>query len=126
MGINGEARYFGRRTSDGAPSSRQVSLIEREQIAEHATLLGIEAILPGAVRANIETFGINLVPLVGQSIQIGSAILYLTKPRDPCDKMDRICQGLRKAMDNGKQGVLARVVRSGSIQVGDLITLANV
>ncbi len=122
-GIRGEPRYFGRRSFVGEPSARQVSLIEREQIAEHAALLGVTAISPGAVRANIETFGIKLVPLVGQSIQIGSAILQLTQPRDPCEKMDRVCRGLRKLMENDKQGVLARVIRSGTIRVGDRITL---
>src|SRR5262249_10846222 len=101
-----------------------VSLIEREQIAEHASLLGVAAIPPGAVRANIETLGIKLVPLAGQSIQIGSAILCLTKPRDPCEKMDRVCRGLRKLMENSKQGVLARVIRPGTIRIGDPITLA--
>src|SRR5215475_5867715 len=61
-GISGETRYFGkisRRT--GRPSRRQVSLIEREQIAEHAAALGLQSIAPGAVRANIETLGINLM-----------------------------------------------------------------
>ena len=123
MGIRGEPRYFGRRSLVGQPTTRQVSLIEREQIAEHASMLGVAAISPGAVRANIETLGINLVPLVGKSIQIGTAILYITKPRDPCEKMDRICRGLRKLMEHDKQGVLARVIQSGTIRVGDLIIL---
>lgn len=124
-GIRGEPRYFGRRSLAGQPTTRQVSLIEREQIAEHAAVLGVETILPGAVRANIETFGIKLVPLVGKSIQIGSATLYITKPRDPCEKMDRICRGLRGLMEDDKQGVLARVVRSGTICVGDRIVVAT-
>jgi hypothetical protein len=125
MGIRGELRYFGRRRFSGRATTRQVSLIEREQIAEHAAALGVEAISPGAVRANIETFGIKLVPLVGKSIQIGSAMLYVTKPRDPCEKMDRICQGLRELMEDDQQGVLARVTRSGIIRVGDLVTVAE-
>jgi MOSC domain-containing protein YiiM len=126
MGIRGEPRYFGRRSLSGRPGSRQVSLIESEQIAEPAAALGVECISPGGVRANIETFGIKLVPLVGKSIQIGSAVLLITQPRDPCEKMDRICQGLRKLMENDKQGVLARVVRSGTIRVRDLIRLLTV
>ena len=124
-GILGEPRYFGRRGFNGKPSTRQISLIEREQIAEHAAVLGLECIAPGAVRSNVEIFGIKLVPLTGQSIQIGDAVLQITKPRDPCEKMDRICQGLRALMESGKQGVLARVIRSGTIRVGDLITLAT-
>src|SRR5438874_9274034 len=98
-GIAGEPRYFGRVSRDrGKPSRRQVSLIEREQIADHAATLGLATIAPGAVRANIETEGIALVPLVGHQIEIGEAILFLYAPRDPCAKMDVICQGLRELM----------------------------
>jgi MOSC domain-containing protein YiiM len=123
-GIVGEPRYFGRLSrTTGEPSRRQVSLIEREQIAEHAIALGLEAIAPGAVRSNIETQGIALVPLVGRQIQIGSAVLSVCAPRDPCAKMDAICQGLRALMLNNRQGVLAEVVRSGVIRRGDAITV---
>src|SRR5947209_5716519 len=83
-GIVGEPRYFGRVSRDsGKPSRRQLSLIEREQIAEHAATLGLQKIGPGAVRANIETEGISLVPLVGQQVEIGEAVLFLYAPRDP-------------------------------------------
>jgi MOSC domain-containing protein YiiM len=120
-GILGEPRYFGRRSRDGQPGKRQVTLIEREQIAEHATVLGLQSIGPGRVRSNIETTGINLIEHLGQNIRIGEAILFLYAPRDPCEKMDAICQGLREQMLNNKQGVLALVVRSGKIAVGDFI-----
>jgi MOSC domain-containing protein YiiM len=123
-GILGEPRYFGRRSRDsGKPSRRQVTLIEREQIAEHATALGLKSIPPGAVRSNIETRGINLIALIGQEIQIGDAVLALYAPRDPCEQMDAICQGLRQLMTENRQGVLAEVVRSGKISVGDSISV---
>jgi len=120
-GILGEPRYFGRLSSNGQPSRRQVSLIEREQIAEHAAALGLASIPPGAVRANVETTGVKLVPLAGRQIQIGQAILFITAPRDPCAKMDAIRHGLRKLMTHDRQGVLAQVVKSGVIRVGDEI-----
>jgi len=121
-GIQDNPRYFGRVSkSTGQPNRRQVSLIEREQIAEHATTLGLQSIAPGAVRSNIETSGIDLVGLVGREVRIGTAVLLLYAPRDPCEKMDRICQGLREQMMSNRQGVLAEVVRSGRIQVGDEI-----
>ena len=123
-GVAGEPRYFGRLSSStGQPSRRQVSLIEREQVAEHAAALGMQGIPPGGVRSNIETEGIALVPLVGRQVQIGSAVLHLYAPRDPCHKMDLICQGLRERMMNQRQGVLAEVVQSGRIRRGDLITV---
>ena len=126
-GILGEPRYFGRESRDTRkPSKRQVSLIEQEQIAEHATALGLPGILPGAVRSNIETSGIQLVALVGQEIEIGEAVLFLYSPRDPCSKMDAICQGLRELMLNDRQGVMAQVVRSGKVRVGDSIVVRHV
>ena len=121
-GISGNPRKFGAISrSTGLPSKRQVTLIEREQIGEHAVALGLETIGPGAVRSNIETDGIDLVALVGRSIQIGEAVLFLYEPRTPCEKMDRICQGLRALMEHSKQGVLAQVVRGGVIRVGDAV-----
>ena len=122
-GIADEPRYFGklsRRT--GRPSRRQVSLFEREQIAEHAAALGLESIPPGAVRANIETTGIDLVKLIGKQIQIGDAILLVYEARTPCQRMDAICSGLRSLMENNRQGVLAEVIRSGIIRDRDLIS----
>ncbi|MBI2928035.1 MAG: MOSC domain-containing protein [Verrucomicrobia bacterium] len=125
-GILGEPRYFGRLgPTDGQPSRRQVSLIEREQLAEHAAALGLEKISPGAARSNIETDGVNWQGLLGQRVQIGDAVLLVDQPRKPCHKMDALCQGLRALMENNRQGVLAVVVRSGVISVGDTIRLVN-
>ena len=121
-GIVGNSRKFGvlsRRS--GRPSKRQVSLIEREQLAEHAVTLGLQSIPPGAVRSNIETSGIDLIALVGKQIQIGDAILFFYEARTPCEKMDRLCRGLRALMENNRQGVLAQVVRGGVIRVGDAL-----
>ena len=120
-GIEGNPRYFAKRNLAGQPSRRQVTLIERGVIAEHAARLALASIPPGKVRSNIETEGINLVPLIGQTIRIGSAVLYLYDRRTPCAKMDAICPGLRKQMENGQQGVLAQVIESGRIAVGDPI-----
>ena len=123
-GIQGDTRYFGRLSRDnGQPTRRQVTLIEREQVAEHAATLGLPSIAPGAVRSNIETTGINLISLLGREVEIGGALLLLHSPRDPCAKMDALCQGLRALMMDRRQGVLAEVLRSGTIRVGDAIRL---
>ena len=122
-GILGEPRYFGKISRHtGNASRRQVSLMEREQIAEHAATLGLEAIPPGIVRANIETEGVDLVQLLGKRIKIGDAILFLYEGRTPCGQMDAICTGLRALMENNRQGVLAEVIQSGVIRREDLIT----
>jgi MOSC domain-containing protein YiiM len=125
-GIANDNRYFGRVSRDtGKPSRRQVTLIEREQIAEHAAVLGLAEIAPGAVRSNIETTGISLVSMLGKEIEIGTALLYLHSRRDPCAKMDAICQGLREKMMDGKQGVVAEVRRGGKVRVGDAIQVRS-
>lgn len=121
-GIRDDLRYLDKRSRDtGQPSRRQVSLIERELLTEHAAALGLAEIPPGAARSNIETRGLNLVSLIGREIEIGEAVLFLNTHRDPCAKMDAICQGLRQRMMNQRQGVLAEVRRSGKIRVGDPI-----
>jgi|SRR5438552_13056071 len=123
-GIFDEPRYFGRLSrKTGQLSKRQVTLIEREQIRQHAETLGLSSIPHGAVRSNIETLHINLIALIGSEIEIGEAVLLLYAPRDPCSKMDAICQGLRELMTKNRQGVLATVIRSGKIRVGDSIKL---
>jgi MOSC domain-containing protein YiiM len=123
-GIVGEPRYFGkisRRT--GKPSRRQVSLIEREQIAKHAATLGLQSIPPGIVRSNIETEGIDLIQHIGTEIKIGEAVLFLYEGRTPCAQMDAICMGLKGLMENNRQGVMAEVVRSGVVRCQDLIVI---
>ncbi len=121
-GIQEDKRYFGRKSrSTGQPSRRQVTLIEREMIADHATTFGVEMIGAGDVRSNIETTGVDLLALVGHDVQVGEAIVHFYEPRTPCAKMDALIPGLREAMENGRQGVLAFVVQSGAVVVGDVI-----
>jgi MOSC domain len=123
-GILNEPRYFeriSRRT--GQPSRRQVSLIEREQIAAHTAALRLEGIPPGAVRANVETEGIELAACLGCRVQIGEAVLLIYEARLPCEKMDAVCRGLRELMQHNRQGVLAEVLSSGTIRVGDPIAV---
>lgn len=119
-GIAGNKRYFSR------PTRRQVTLIEREQLAEHAALLDWDKIGPGTVRSNIETTGVWFREFIGRHIKIGAtATLFLYEARKPCHKMDAIAKGLRHLMENGRQGALAQIVSSGVIQIGDVITLAK-
>jgi MOSC domain-containing protein YiiM len=112
---NGEGRLFDR------GSKRQVTLIEREQLAENANALGHPGLKPGDVRSNIETEGIDLISLKGKQVQVGDAVLLLYEVRTPCWKMDKLIEGLRARMEEDRQGMLAQVVRSGTIRVGDSI-----
>ena len=125
-GLERDLRYFARISSrTGRQTERQVSLIAREQVADHASALGLESITPGRVRSNIETTGVDLIPLLGREVEVGGARLRFNAPREPCAKMDAICKGLRERMLDRRQGVLAEVTRSGTISVGDAIRICS-
>jgi MOSC domain-containing protein YiiM len=117
-GIRDEPRYFGRKSRSGQPSRRNVTLIEREIVSQHATTLKAQ-IPPGLVKSNVETTGVDLISLIGKKVQIGEAILNFYEPRLPCDQMDRIIPGMRILMCDKRQGVIAEIVQSGRIKVGD-------
>jgi len=123
QGLQGDLRYFGRRRRNGEPSRRQVTLIEREMVNAHANALGLTGIAPGVARSNIETEGIDLATLIGRQLRIGTALLGLVEHREPCEQMDAIAPGLRARMAPPCQGVIAVVVESGSIRVGDPVTV---
>lgn len=120
-GIVGNGRFFERRSRSGGPSRRQVSLIENEQIAEHSAAMGLNNISQGAIRSNIQTNGVDLVALIGKQVQIGDAILFIYEARTGCWKMDLICDGLKKLTEGNRLGVLAQIIQSGRITIGDNI-----
>jgi MOSC domain-containing protein YiiM len=120
-GLVGDARVYGRKNEKGEPRRRQVSLIAREEIARHAAALSLAEIVPGAVRSNIETLGLDLVSFLGHEMEIGEAVLLFYEARTPCWKMDRVAPGLQAIMSQGRQGVLAQVIQSGWIRTGDAI-----
>lgn len=131
-GIKGNDRYFDRKTTKGDPSPRQVSLIDRSTIKHHETQVGDFGCLPpGAIRSNIETAidGKNhessecpYISLLNRRLQIGSSVIIeLTVARTPCWEMDVLSKGLQQSMKGERQGVLAKVIKSGTIKIGDPI-----
>ena len=124
-GIVENTRYFAKRRSNGNLSRRQVSLIEREVLDDHASALSVVTFPSGAARANIESNGIELAAYLQRTVHIGTAILFFYAHRDPCSKMDALTPGLRERMLNGRQGVLAQVVQGGLIRVGDNIQVLS-
>ncbi len=97
-------------------SARQVLLIELETLEK----LDLRA---GDVKENITTRGIGLMQLpVGTRLHIGGAVLELTGQCHPCSRMDEIRAGLLAEL-GGRRGVLARVAQTGTMRVGDAITI---
>lgn len=97
-------------------SSRQVLLLEQETCVEYDFPVG-------AIRENITTRGIDLMALPKHTrLQIGDAIFELTKECEPCSFVDTVKPGLRAELEH-KRGMLARVIRSGELSVGNKITV---
>jgi len=98
----------------GTANRRQVLILSKDVLAE----FGLE---PGSLHENMVVDGIDVMALpAGRQLRVGETILEVTLPCEPCIQMDRIRNGLRKALD-GKRGMFARVVNPGTIRVGDVV-----
>lgn len=124
------SRWVKQRT---VPNLRQVHLLHAELFAELAAR-GF-AIAPAQMGENVTTRGIDLLGLsAGARLRLGSdAVIELTGLRNPCFKLDRIAPGLMQAvLEKGpgktlirKAGVMAIVVASGEVRVGDPIEVIH-
>lgn len=96
---------------------RQVLLIEQETLDR----LDLSS---GTLKENITTRDIGLMALApGQRLRLGSeAIIELTGPCEPCERMEEIRAGLQATLV-GQRGMLGRVITGGTIHPGDTITL---
>ena len=140
LGVDGDAhagltmqhrsRWVKQRT---VPNLRQVHLIHAELFDELADK-GF-ALAPALMGENVTTAGIDLLGLsAGTRLRLGGeAVIELTGLRNPCDKLDRLAPGLMRAvLEKGpgktfirKAGVMAVVVASGTVQVGDRIAIVH-
>ncbi|MBI3661971.1 MAG: MOSC domain-containing protein [Acidobacteria bacterium] len=99
-------------------SQRQVLLMDTETIEEME-------ILPGQVKENVLTQGLNLRSLErGQRLRAGEALLEVTLPCSPCSLMESIRPGL-EAEIRGKRGMLCRVIEGGVIRAGDSMEMVK-
>jgi MOSC domain-containing protein YiiM len=88
--------------------------------AEHLDALGVEH---GAIKENFTVEGTDVHDWpVGQRVQAGEAEFEITMVCDPCERMEEIRPGLQQELE-GRRGMLARVVKTGDIAVGDEISL---
>jgi MOSC domain-containing protein YiiM len=95
--------------------SRQVLLMSEE----NCDAFGLA---PGEVRENVVTRGLDLQALPpGTRLEIGGAALEITKDCEPCAFIDALRPGLRARIVR-RRGMLARVLRSGEIRVGNSIS----
>ena len=82
-------------------------------------------VAPGTFGENLTTAGIDLTTsLLGDRWHVGSAVLEVSQPRQPCFKL-----GMRmgdpafvvRFLDAGRPGAYLRIIESGKIAAGDVI-----
>lgn len=105
----------------GQSGKRQVTLIQAEHLDAVASMLGMEKVPPEWVRRNIVVSGINLLALKDSTFRIGDCELEVTGLCHPCSRMEEnLGKGGYNAM-RGHGGITTRVVKGGTIQLGDTI-----
>ena len=86
--------------------------------AEDLEALDLE---PGVVRENFTVRGADVMggPL-GQRVAVGEAEFEISMVCDPCHLMEEIRPGLQAELE-GRRGMLASVVTTGRVAVGDAV-----
>jgi MOSC domain-containing protein YiiM len=138
LGVEGDAhagrtvQHLSRVARDPtAPNLRQVHLLHAELHDElRARGFGVQ---PGDMGENVTTRGVDLLGLpTGARLRLGGdAVVEITGLRNPCVQLDRFQRGLMRAvLDRDadgklirKAGVMAVVLASGDVRVGDAISL---
>jgi MOSC domain-containing protein YiiM len=88
--------------------------------AEDLEALGVS---PGAVKENFTIRGADVMKWpVGQRLAIGDAEFEISMVCDPCELMEEIRPGLQAEIE-GRRGMLARVLKTGKVSVGDQLQL---
>lgn len=99
--------------------TRQVLLVDRE------TLDAMD-LIPGIVRENITTEGLNVNGLaLGEQLRVGPVVLQVSAVCTPCDQLEKVRPGLRREM-YGRRGMLCRILSGGTVRVGDAIERTRV
>jgi len=102
-------------------STRQVTLIQAEHLAVIAQLARVDHVDPRALRRNLVVSGINLLALKNAKLKVGSALLELVGPCQPCSRMEEAIGPGGYAAMRGHGGMTARVLVGGAINVGDVV-----
>lgn len=106
----------------GRSTRRGITLLAARQWETVTRELGAD--LPWhARRANVLVDADSLASLIGTEIDIADVRIEVLGETDPCAKMDRRHVGLREAlMPDCRGGVYGRIVRPGTIRIGDAVT----
>jgi MOSC domain-containing protein YiiM len=76
---------------------------------------------PGDVYENAVIDGLDVMSLQeGQELRLGTALVAVTIPCEPCSHMDHIRSGLQEQLRNCR-GMFVRVLKPGIVRVGDAL-----
>ena len=90
--------------------------------AEDLEAVGVD---PGVVKENFTVSGADVMRwTVGQRLEIGDAEFEISMVCDPCENMEKIRPGLQAELE-GRRGMLARVLKTGQVAVGDEIKFSS-
>jgi MOSC domain-containing protein YiiM len=105
---------------------RQVSLLRQETLDALRAAHGVD-VGPGDLGENLTIAGIDLDALPrGARLAVGDDVLVeVTEPREPCRNVERVGRGFLAALE-GRAGILARVVRGGTVRTGDVVRVVPV
>ena len=119
-GLEGDRYALGAGTFSADRRGGQAITLVAAEALEQAQANGA-AIDAATCRRNIVTRGIELEPLIGHRLRIGSAVLVATRLAEPCAHLQRLtAPGVLRGMVH-LGGIRADVVEDGELAVGDAI-----
>ena len=110
--------FYSPRPTD--PGARELTLVEGEVLDWLAAQHGI-ALPPTEHRRNLTTRGVQLEPLIGKRFSIGDVVLEGVRDCPPCDHLDQVTGKRVMRPLLGRAGIRARIVRGGTMRIGDAI-----
>ncbi|MBI4611734.1 MAG: MOSC domain-containing protein [Candidatus Rokubacteria bacterium] len=112
--------YSGRPGPGGAPSAREVTLIEVEAIDALTRDYAFQ-LKAGDSRRNIVTRGVPLNHLIGREFRVGEVVMKGIRLCEPCAHLEGLTQkGIMRGLIH-RGGLRAEIVTGGVIRVGDSV-----
>ena len=110
--------------------TRQITVLAREDweaaLLDLSDLIGPPDLPWTTRRANLLVEGLSGFKRVGAQLSVGPVLLEITEENVPCHVMDILAEGLRAALQpDWRAGVACRVLRHGTIALGDKVTVAD-
>lgn len=126
-GLQGDRYFFGQGSFNRAPldqNCREVTLISYEAIATCESRTGT-SLPPEAFRRNLVIKDFDLLSLKGKRFRIGDVLLEYARTAPPCRLLSRLTDVDMMTGLKGLGGIRATILESGTLQVGETLTLVD-